>query len=61
MNQVICQSVSDRAESSHAARHDNHAERHKRAAGDRRALIAQGVIARREILDLFDCVLGFMD
>ncbi len=30
-------------------------------SGDRRALIAKRVIARREILDLFDCMLGFMD
>ena len=61
MNQVVGESICDRGQGSHAAGHDNHAERHKRAAGNSRALIAKGIIARRETLDFFDCVLGFVD
>ena len=52
MDQVIAHTVRDRAERSHAARHDHHAHRQKRAAGDGRADVANRVARVSQLLHL---------
>ena len=61
MNQVIGQSICDRGQSSHAARDYNHPQGDKRAAGNRRTLIAKRIIMRCHILNLLDRMIRFMD
>ena len=61
MNQIIAKTVRHRCQGAHAARHDGHAHRDERSAGDRRALVVRQVRDGRETLHLIDGVRGFVE
>src|SRR5688500_19643559 len=54
MNEVVADAVRDGSERAHAARCDDHPHRDKRAAGDGRSNIADGVAFVCEVLHLLN-------
>jgi hypothetical protein len=60
VDQVIAEAVRNRGERAHAAGRDDHAEGYERAARDCRALVADRVVVRGQVLQVFERVLGFM-